>query len=180
MTRPGIEPRFPGPLVNTLTIMPMSGVCCKKGTFKQLRMHSANPSTKNWMWHKVIFRRTTVGLKYRFFFLHSLTYQMFKNSIWSTIYPDLSFGGNDGFLWSLNQSEMLTALSKIWLLVADFIFHYDKSLAISAFMCMYIRSYFCILVTVLKYIYIYIYICVCVRIYIYICVCVCVCVLLYM
>ena len=25
MTRPGIEPRSPGPLVNTLTIMPMSG-----------------------------------------------------------------------------------------------------------------------------------------------------------
>ena len=26
MTRPGIEPRSPGPLVNTLTIMPMSGL----------------------------------------------------------------------------------------------------------------------------------------------------------
>ena len=25
MSRPGIEPRSPGPLVNTLTIMPMSG-----------------------------------------------------------------------------------------------------------------------------------------------------------
>ena len=25
MTQPRIEPRFPGPLVNTLTIMPMSG-----------------------------------------------------------------------------------------------------------------------------------------------------------
>ena len=24
MTRPGIEPRFPGPLANTLTIMPIS------------------------------------------------------------------------------------------------------------------------------------------------------------
>ena len=25
MIQPGIEPKFPGPLVNTLTIMPMSG-----------------------------------------------------------------------------------------------------------------------------------------------------------
>ena len=30
MTRPGIEPRPPGPLANTLTIMPMSGIMgCK-------------------------------------------------------------------------------------------------------------------------------------------------------
>ena len=27
MTRPGIEPRSPGPLANTLTPRPMSGVC---------------------------------------------------------------------------------------------------------------------------------------------------------
>ena len=33
MTRPGIEPRSPGPLVNTLTIMPMSGIVIDKQRF---------------------------------------------------------------------------------------------------------------------------------------------------
>ena len=28
MTRPGIEPRSPGPLANTLTTRPISGICC--------------------------------------------------------------------------------------------------------------------------------------------------------
>ena len=28
MTRPGIEPRSPGPLANTLTARPMSGLTC--------------------------------------------------------------------------------------------------------------------------------------------------------
>ena len=31
MTRPGIEPRSPGPLANTLTPRPMSGICSVSG-----------------------------------------------------------------------------------------------------------------------------------------------------
>ena len=42
MTRPGIEPRSPGPLVSTLTIMPMSGLNeCKQMTdVELLLLHS--------------------------------------------------------------------------------------------------------------------------------------------
>ena len=57
MTRPGIEPRSPGPLVNTLTIMPMSGkieieltICIKMdlalNNLQRLICHKLNQPTR--------------------------------------------------------------------------------------------------------------------------------------
>ena len=44
MTRPGIEPRSPGPLANTLPTWPMSGYCSNDAFSTKVMVHSSDGS----------------------------------------------------------------------------------------------------------------------------------------
>ena len=79
MTRPGIEPLFPGSLPNTLIIMPIARPIFELGSSRPFPMTitvasslpqiniSTQPTTSR-MWHKVNFKWSNTGLNLQFSF----------------------------------------------------------------------------------------------------------------